>query len=151
MPIYEYRCASCGHQLESLQKLSDAPLVECPNCHRPDLRKMVSRVGFKLKGSGWYVTDFRDIGTKPPAKSSDPPSTGTDAGAKDRPAADGAGNGVPDRADRPAPTTEGDRSAADPGSTASRGDTASGDAAPSKGSASPGGAASTGSPSDTSD
>ena len=65
MPIYEYRCASCGHELEALQKLSDALLVECPACHKPDLQKLVSAAGFQLKGSGWYVTDFRNSGGKP--------------------------------------------------------------------------------------
>ncbi|MGE5090125.1 MAG: FmdB family zinc ribbon protein [Candidatus Levyibacteriota bacterium] len=65
MPIYEYRCASCGHELEVLQKLSDALLVECPACHKPDLQKLVSAAGFQLKGSGWYVTDFRNGGGKP--------------------------------------------------------------------------------------
>src|SRR5512135_3210123 len=64
MPIYEYRCASCGHELEALQKLSDAPLTECPACHKPDLKKLVSAAGFQLKGSGWYVTDFRNSGGK---------------------------------------------------------------------------------------
>ena len=65
MPIYEYRCASCGHELEALQKLSDAPLTECPACHKPELKKLVSAAGFQLKGSGWYVTDFRNSGGKP--------------------------------------------------------------------------------------
>jgi len=68
MPIYEYRCASCGHELEALQKFSDAPLVECPACHQAELRKKVSAAGFHLKGSGWYVTDFRNSGAKPKAK-----------------------------------------------------------------------------------
>ena len=65
MPIYEYRCAACGHELEALQKLADAPLTECPACHKAELRKLVSAAGFQLKGSGWYVTDFRDKGAKP--------------------------------------------------------------------------------------
>ena len=68
MPIYEYRCASCGHELEALQKLSDAPLTVCPACHRADLKKLLSAAGFQLKGSGWYVTDFRNSGTKPAVK-----------------------------------------------------------------------------------
>jgi putative FmdB family regulatory protein len=65
MPIYEYRCAACGHELEALQKLADPPLAECPACHKRELRKLVSAAGFQLKGSGWYVTDFRDKATKP--------------------------------------------------------------------------------------
>jgi putative FmdB family regulatory protein len=60
MPIYAYRCAECGHELEVLQKVSDAPRTECPSCHRPALVKQVTAAGFQLKGSGWYVTDFRD-------------------------------------------------------------------------------------------
>ncbi len=68
MPIYEYRCASCGHELEALQKFSDAPLADCPACHEAHLKKKVSAAGFHLKGSGWYVTDFRNSGAKPPAK-----------------------------------------------------------------------------------
>ncbi len=59
MPIYEYRCASCGHELEALQKLSDAPLVDCPACHKPALSKQISAAGFRLKGGGWYETDFK--------------------------------------------------------------------------------------------
>jgi len=59
MPIYEYRCSSCGHELEALQKFSDAPLVTCPACSAATLVKQVSAAGFQLKGSGWYVTDFR--------------------------------------------------------------------------------------------
>jgi putative FmdB family regulatory protein len=65
MPIYEYRCASCGHQLEALQKLSEAPLSTCPACSRDELKKLVSAAGFQLKGSGWYATDFKSNGSKP--------------------------------------------------------------------------------------
>jgi putative FmdB family regulatory protein len=71
MPIYEYRCSSCGHELESLQKFSDAPLVACPACHANALQKKVSAAGFHLKGSGWYVTDFKGGGAKPAAKSAE--------------------------------------------------------------------------------
>ncbi len=59
MPIYEYRCAECGHQLEKLQKISDAPLRDCPACGKPALQKLVSAAGFRLKGGGWYETDFK--------------------------------------------------------------------------------------------
>ena len=76
MPIYEYRCASCGHELEALQKLSDAPLTACPACKRETLQKKVSAAGFQLKGSGWYVTDFRNKGTKPAAKGDAKAATG---------------------------------------------------------------------------
>jgi putative FmdB family regulatory protein len=69
MPIYEYRCSSCGHELESIQKLSDPPLVACPACHKDALVKLVSAAGFQLKGSGWYATDFKGGGKPAPAKS----------------------------------------------------------------------------------
>ena len=87
MPIYEYRCAACGHEIEALQKLSDAPLTQCPSCHKPELKKLLSAAGFQLKGSGWYATDFRNSGTKPAAKdkpaekSSDDSATSTSTDA----------------------------------------------------------------------
>lgn len=59
MPIYEYRCHACGHELEKLQKISDAPLTDCPACEKPELQKQISAAGFRLKGSGWYETDFK--------------------------------------------------------------------------------------------
>ncbi|WP_295391036.1 zinc ribbon domain-containing protein [uncultured Thiodictyon sp.] len=59
MPIYEYRCEACGHELEKLQKLADAPLTDCPACGQPTLKKQISAAGFRLKGSGWYETDFK--------------------------------------------------------------------------------------------
>jgi putative FmdB family regulatory protein len=67
MPIYAYRCESCGHSMDALQKISDAPLVDCPACGAATLRKQVTAAGFQLKGSGWYVTDFRGDGKKPGA------------------------------------------------------------------------------------
>ncbi|MDD2768557.1 MAG: zinc ribbon domain-containing protein [Methylococcus sp.] len=59
MPIYEYQCKSCGHSLEAMQKIADAPLTDCPACGKPDLAKQVSAAGFRLKGGGWYETDFK--------------------------------------------------------------------------------------------
>ncbi|QGZ62974.1 FmdB family zinc ribbon protein [Paraburkholderia acidisoli] len=59
MPIYAYRCESCGFQKDALQKISDAPLTQCPSCGADAFRKQVTAAGFQLKGSGWYVTDFR--------------------------------------------------------------------------------------------
>lgn len=64
MPIYEYRCEACGHQLEVLQKISDQRLTDCPSCQQPALKKMVSAAGFRLSGSGWYETDFKDSNKK---------------------------------------------------------------------------------------
>ena len=60
MPIYEYECHICGHRLEKLQKISDQPLTDCPACGQPGLKKLVSAVAFRLSGSGWYETDFKD-------------------------------------------------------------------------------------------
>jgi putative FmdB family regulatory protein len=59
MPIYEYRCQSCGHELDKLQKMSDSPLIDCPSCGKPTLKKLISASGFRLSGSGWYETDFK--------------------------------------------------------------------------------------------
>jgi putative FmdB family regulatory protein len=64
MPIYAYRCATCGHAKDVLQKISDPVLTVCPNCGAATFQKQVTAAGFQLKGSGWYVTDFRD-GQKP--------------------------------------------------------------------------------------
>jgi len=63
MPIYEYQCGSCGHELEKIQRMSDDPLKDCPDCGEAELRRLVSAAGFRLKGSGWYETDFKK-GTK---------------------------------------------------------------------------------------
>lgn len=59
MPIYEYQCEECHHELEALQKISDKPLRDCPSCGKPALRKKISAAGFRLSGSGWYETDFK--------------------------------------------------------------------------------------------
>ncbi len=59
MPIYEYLCESCGHELETLQKMSDPVLTDCPECKQQALKKVLSAAGFRLKGSGWYETDFK--------------------------------------------------------------------------------------------
>ena len=59
MPIYEYRCDACGHELEAMQKMSEAPLTDCPACEAAALRKLISAAGFRLKGGGWYETDFK--------------------------------------------------------------------------------------------
>jgi len=75
MPIYEYRCESCSHELEALQKMSDAALIDCPECEQSSLKKKVSAAAFRLKGGGWYETDFKSgskknlaAGDKEPAK-----------------------------------------------------------------------------------
>ncbi len=90
MPIYEYRCQSCGHEMEKLQRLSDAPLVDCPACQTPALTKLISAAGFRLKGGGWYETDFK--------KSSDSKKNlaadgGSSTASSDAPKSGGCGGG----------------------------------------------------------
>ncbi len=76
MPIYEYRCDSCGSQKEHLQKMSDPQLTTCPECGKESYNKLLSAAGFQLKGSGWYATDFKG-GSKPaPKADSTPPCQG---------------------------------------------------------------------------
>ena len=80
MPIYQYRCESCDHELEALQKMSDAALTECPHCGKDSLKKQLTAAAFRLKGSGWYETDFKNSGSKkkPETKDgSDKKKTGT--------------------------------------------------------------------------
>ena|SRR5690348_3803429 len=77
MPIYEYRCSTCGFQKEYLQKVSDPRLTHCPECGKPTFDKLLSAAGFQLKGNGWYVTDFRDKGSKPKSDTAKADSTET--------------------------------------------------------------------------
>ncbi len=76
MPIYEYRCTSCGHELEKLQKMSDPELTDCPSCAKPDLQKLISAAGFQLKGNGWYATDFKGGAKKSASSEADKPAAG---------------------------------------------------------------------------
>jgi putative FmdB family regulatory protein len=94
MPIYAYRCASCGHSRDVLQKISDPVLSTCPACGTEHFQKQVTAAGFQLKGSGWYVTDFRNGGGTP--------------GAAPSPAAPAAGGDSPAAAPAPAPAPSGD-------------------------------------------
>ena len=80
MPIYEYQCQSCQHELEALQKISDAPLVDCPECGEAQLRKKVSAAAFRLKGGGWYETDFKTSGQKNLAGTAEKPADAGKAG-----------------------------------------------------------------------
>lgn len=107
MPIYAYKCGSCGHAKDVLQKMSDAPLTQCPACGADTFSKQVTAAGFQLKGSGWYVTDFRggNSGTAAPA-TSDKTASSTDANtstasteaAKPAPATDSASSAPPTKA-----------------------------------------------------
>lgn len=91
MPIYAYKCSACGHAKDVLQKLSDQPLTVCPACGQSTYSKQVTAAGFQLKGSGWYVTDFRNSGggTAKTSESSPPTSAAPsgDAGAAQSPPA----------------------------------------------------------------
>ncbi len=91
MPIYAYKCASCGFAKDVLQKISDAPLTTCPSCGQEAFGKQVTAAGFQLKGSGWYVTDFRDGNKGKDAKATpDKPASGADAGTAPAGGADAA-------------------------------------------------------------
>ncbi|WP_137892691.1 FmdB family zinc ribbon protein [Ramlibacter sp. 2FC] len=103
MPIYAYKCESCGHAKDVLQKISDAPLTECPACGAASFAKQLTAAGFQLKGSGWYATDFRGgsgAGGSDPAPANSGTSAGSDsasapassAAADSAPAAGGCGS-----------------------------------------------------------
>ncbi len=84
MPIYAYKCESCGHAKDVLQKISDAPLTECPACGQSTFSKQLTAAGFQLKGSGWYATDFRGStsgagGTSAPATAAAEPTSSSEA------------------------------------------------------------------------
>ena len=91
MPIYEYQCQDCGKELEVLQKISDAPLVDCPACGASALKKKVSAAAFRLKGGGWYETDFKTgnkknlAGGSESAPSSGSAATSSTSSASDKP------------------------------------------------------------------
>jgi len=99
MPIYAYKCASCGHAKDVLQKMSDAPLTTCPICGAESFSKQLTAAGFQLKGSGWYATDFRggagaasaSAAAAPAASSEAPASGGSDGGSAPVAAAGGCG------------------------------------------------------------
>jgi putative FmdB family regulatory protein len=108
MPIYAYRCATCGHAQDVLQKMSDPLLTVCTACGAPTFEKQVTAAGFQLKGSGWYVTDFRNGNTGAPAKKEGEANASGDAAADaDQPATDKADKsaaGDKPAADKPAAT-----------------------------------------------
>jgi putative FmdB family regulatory protein len=87
MPIYAYRCESCGFGKDVLQKLSDTPLTQCPECGKDSFRKQVTAAGFQLKGSGWYVTDFRG-GNNNGAAAGAPKANGESAKTESAPSAE---------------------------------------------------------------
>ncbi|HEX5804841.1 MAG TPA: FmdB family zinc ribbon protein [Macromonas sp.] len=75
MPIYAYKCESCGHAKDVLQKIADAPLTDCPACGAAAFKKQLTAAGFQLKGSGWYATDFRGNGGSAAASTTSAPAT----------------------------------------------------------------------------
>ena len=91
MPIYAYRCDDCGFAKDVLQKMSDAPLSECPSCGKSSFKKQVTAAGFQLKGSGWYVTDFRggSGGTSAAPTAPTSPTAAPESAAASAPAASG--------------------------------------------------------------
>jgi putative FmdB family regulatory protein len=83
MPIYAYKCASCGHAKDVLQKISDAALTDCPECGKSTFAKQLTAAGFQLKGSGWYATDFKGSGSSS--------SAGSSSGSGDSPSSESSG------------------------------------------------------------
>ena len=112
MPIYAYKCESCGHTKDVLQKMSDAPLTDCPQCGAATFKKQLTAAGFQLKGSGWYVTDFRGGA-----------QSGAPAGQASEPGAAAAGSKSGDAA-APAPAASGTAAVAAPASASPASSTA---------------------------
>ncbi len=95
MPIYAYKCESCGHAKDVLQKVSDEPLSVCPACGAATFRKQLTAAGFQLKGTGWYVTDFRNGGGSASSASTGAAAAAATAGASTAAATDGAAGSTP--------------------------------------------------------
>jgi putative FmdB family regulatory protein len=112
MPIYEYHCSACSHELEALQKVSDAPLRKCPECGKLSLRRLISAPVFRLKGGGWYETDFkgdsekkRNLVETPGGESSERATSTTESaksGDADAKSADSSSKDAKKPADKPA-------------------------------------------------
>ena len=106
MPIYEYRCSACGFEKDALQKMADAPLIDCPQCGKPALIKLVSAAGFHLKGSGWYATDFKESGKAKAADKSKPEAGAATTDSAAAPAGEGSATKTADapaaKSDKPA-------------------------------------------------
>jgi len=103
VPIYEYQCENCEHKMEAIQKISDAPLKDCPECKQEALRKLMSAAAFKLTGTGWYVTDFKDNKKKAredkkPSESDNKPDTTKETKGKE---SDNSGKKSESKAEKP--------------------------------------------------
>ena len=83
MPIYEYRCKACGHYLEQIQRMSDPALTDCPACGKRQLRRLISAAGFRLKGGGWYETDFKSTNKRNLVESPDAAGAKSESASKD--------------------------------------------------------------------
>lgn len=117
MPIYAYQCESCGYARDVLQKLSDVPLTDCPQCGASSFKKQLTAAGFQLKGSGWYVTDFRGGNGAAAAKAADTvPASGASAESKTTSGAATTASPAPAAA---APSSAGKTSSSDAASKAS--------------------------------
>ncbi|MDH3977837.1 MAG: zinc ribbon domain-containing protein [Gammaproteobacteria bacterium] len=92
MPIYEYACKSCGHVFDVLQKMSADPLKDCPECGKPELKKLLSAPNFRLKGGGWYETDFKKDNQRNLAEGSAKSAGKTDASSADSGKSNGSSN-----------------------------------------------------------
>lgn len=79
MPIYEYQCSSCDHHFDAMQKMSDAPITQCPVCSENTVTKLISAAGFQLKGTGWYATDFKNKGNPNSAAVNSSTATNSDS------------------------------------------------------------------------
>ena len=102
MPIYGYACKSCGHTLDALQKMSDDPLVDCPECGKPELKRQLSAPRFRLKGKGWYETDFKSDNQRNIAGEKESGGDKAAAGKADK--ADKADKSADKKADKPSKT-----------------------------------------------
>ena len=92
MPIYEYRCDNCGHEMEVLQKVNEPPLVTCPECAAEALKKKISAAGFRLKGGGWYETDFKSGSKKNVTSVDGASSSATTSSSDSKPSTSSAGD-----------------------------------------------------------
>ncbi len=116
MPIYAYKCDACGFAKDVLQKMSDDALTDCPSCGKADFKKQVTAAGFQLKGSGWYVTDFRGDKNAPPTGTAPAVGGATDAApATDAPAAAATPSATPPAASAAPAASSGSAPAASAG------------------------------------
>jgi putative FmdB family regulatory protein len=110
VPVYEYACAKCGHELEAEQRITDAPLKTCPRCHARKLKRLISHTSFVLKGGGWYADLYASkSGKETPAAKSDTPAAKSDAPAESAPAAASGGSDAAASEAKPKPKGEGKR------------------------------------------